>query len=271
MDSSRLKDRVALVCGAGSVADGLSIGMATSVLFAREGAKVFAVNRSLDHAQGTRLAIAKAGGECTLHQADVSDEEQVHKMVEACIARYGRVDVLYNNVGIYLRGGPLEESPADFERIMRVNLTSMYLTIRAVVPHMISQQRGAIVNVSSVAGIRAMAPNAAYAASKAAVLALSQNVGLTYATRGIRCNAVVPGYIETPRVTTRLREQSSDASDYELRLAKSAQQVPTGRMGDPWDVAHASLFLACDESKYVNATSLVVDGGLSASTTGQPW
>lgn len=245
--------------------------MATSVLFSREGAKVFAVNRSLDHAQPTLRVIREEGGECDLHQADISDEGQVRDTVARCIERFGQIDVLYNNVGTYLRGGVLEEEPADFQRIMQANLTAMYLTIRAVLPHMLAQGRGTIVNVSSVSGLRAMAPNAAYAASKAAVLALTQNVGATYAARGIRCNAVVPGYIATPRVTSRLQAQSSDAADYERRLAAAACQVPSGRMGDAWDVAHAALFLACDESRYVNATSLVVDGGLSASTTGQPW
>ena len=268
----RLNGKVALVCGAGSVADGVSNGMATAITFAREGAKVFAVDRDIDLARETERVIREAGGDCTLFRADVSKEDEVNAMVERCGSHYGSIDVLFNNVGIHIRGGPLEESPQEFDRVMRVNLTSMYLTIRAVLPHMLEKGHGSIVNNSSVAGIRAMLPNVAYAASKGAVIQLTQNVGVTYARRGIRCNAVLPGYIATPRVTRRLTQESGTDRDlYETKLAERARQVPSGRHGEPWDIANAVLFLASDEAKYVNATTLVVDGGLSASTTGEPW
>lgn len=272
MAQGKLSGRVAIVCGAGSVADGISNGMATAVLFAREGARVFAVDRDIELARETQRMVRTEGGECELHQADVGDDTQVMRMVSACVERFGGVDVLFNNVGIHIRGGPLEESPADFERVVRVNLTAMYYTIRAALPHMLKAGRGSIINNSSVAGIRAMLPNAAYAASKAGVLGLTQNVGVTYAGKGIRCNAVVPGYIATPRVTRRLSMEScSDPQVFEAKLKERARQVPSGRLGEAWDIANAVLFLAGDDSKYVNATSIVVDGGLSASTTGEPW
>jgi NAD(P)-dependent dehydrogenase (short-subunit alcohol dehydrogenase family) len=265
----RLKGKVAIVAGAGSIAPGWSNGKATAVLFAREGAKVFAVDRNLAAAQETQTVIAGEGGECIAHRCDVSIASEVDAMVAACLAAYGRVDVLFNNVGMQVVGGPLEVKEEDWDRLMTVNVKSMYLTCRAVIPHMIRQGGGSIVNNSSTAGIRFTYANVAYAASKGAVKQLSQNIGVQYAAKGIRCNSVMPGYIATPRITDRLRK--SNPNDYDDKLKERQMNVPSGKLGSGWDVAYGVLYLACDESQFVNATELVIDGGQTASVTGKVW
>jgi NAD(P)-dependent dehydrogenase (short-subunit alcohol dehydrogenase family) len=265
----RVQDKVAIVAGAGSIAEGWSNGKASAVLLAREGAKVFAVDRNLDAAKETRDAIRAEGGECTAYPCDVSIAADVAAMVAACIAAYGRVDILFNNVGMQVVGGPLEVSEADWDKLMAVNVKSMYLTCRAVIPLMLKQGGGSIINNSSTAGIRFTYANVAYAASKGAVKQLSQNIGVQYAAKGIRCNAVMPGYIATPRITDRLKR--SNPQDYDLKIKERANAVPTGTLGSAWDVAYGVLYLASDESKFVNATELVIDGGQTASTTGKVW
>jgi NAD(P)-dependent dehydrogenase (short-subunit alcohol dehydrogenase family) len=266
---SRLKDKVAIVAGAGSIAPGWSNGKATAVLFAREGAKVFAVDRDLASVADTKAVIAHEGGECTVHQADVSVAAEVDAMVAACLAAYGRVDVLFNNVGLQIVGGPLEISETDWDRIMTVNVKSMYLACRAVIPHMIAQGGGSIINNSSTAAIRFTYANVGYAASKGAVKQLTQNIGVQYAAKGIRCNCVMPGYIATPRITDRLRRSNPD--DYDEKIRERQMNVPNGRLGTAWDVAYGVLYLASDESAFVNATELVIDGGQTASVTGKVW
>jgi len=265
----RLKDKVAIVVGAGSIEPGWSNGKATAVLFAREGARVFAVDRDAEAVRETREAIEAEGGEVAVHLCDVSQWPQVEAMAAACIARYGRIDVLFNNVGLQAVGGPLEVSEADWDRLMLFNVKSMYLTCKAVLPQMLAQGSGAIVNNSSLAAIRYSYPSVAYSASKGAVSQLTQNIGVQYAAKGIRCNAVLPGLMATPRITARLRR--SHPNSYQEELAVRDRMSPTGRMGDGWDVAHAVLFLASDEARYVNAHELVVDGGMSASVVGKPW
>jgi NAD(P)-dependent dehydrogenase (short-subunit alcohol dehydrogenase family) len=265
----RLQDKVAIIAGAGSIADGWSNGKAASVLMAREGARIFAVDRSLDAANETRDIIRSEGGECTVHCCDVSVASEVEAMVGACIAAYGRVDILFNNVGMQVVGGPLEVSEADWDKLMAVNVKSMFLTCRAVIPHMLKQGGGSIINNSSSAGIRFTYANVAYSASKGAVKQLSQNIGVQYASKGIRCNAVMPGYIATPRIIDRLKR--SNPKDYDDKIKERQMAVPTGTLGTAWDVAYGVLYLASDESKFVNATELVIDGGQTASTLGRMW
>lgn len=267
--SGRLAGKIAIVAGAGSVAPGWSNGKATSVLFAREGAKVFAVDRDLDLARATVDAIRTEGGECIAHAADVSVERDVAGAVVACVERYGRIDVLFNNVGIQAVGGPEEIDEATWDRVMAVNVKSMYLACRHVLPVMVKQRSGAIVNNSSLTSMRFTYPCLPYSVSKAAVNELTRSVAMQYAQHGIRANAVVPGLMATPRITQRLQDTYGDA--YREKLKERDDLVPLGRMGDAWDVAHAVLFLASDEAKYVTGIELVVDGGLSASVLGRPW
>ena len=265
----RLKDKVAIVSGAGSIAEGWSNGKATAVRFGREGAKVFAVDRDMKAAEETCAIVKSEGGECTAYQCDVSLAGQVDALAAACMARYGRIDVLFNNVGMQVVGGPLEVKEDDWDRLMTVNVKSMYLTCRAVIPHMIKQGGGSIINNSSTAGIRFTYANVAYAASKGAVKQLSQNIGVQYAAKGIRCNCVMPGYIATPRITDRLRK--SNPADYDAKIRERQMAVPSGKLGTGWDVAYGVLYLASDESQFVNATELIIDGGQTASVTGRVW
>jgi NAD(P)-dependent dehydrogenase (short-subunit alcohol dehydrogenase family) len=265
----RVQGKVAIIAGAGSIAEGWSNGKATAVLLAREGAKIFAVDINLDAASETRDIIQSEGGECIAHRCDVSNAAEVEAMVSACLAAYGRVDILFNNVGMQVVGGPLDVTETQWDKLMAVNVKSMFLTCRAVIPQMLKQRGGSIINNSSAAGIRFTYANVAYSASKGAVKQLSQNIGVQYAAKGIRCNAVMPGYIATPRITDRLKR--SNPQDYEEKIKQRQMSVPTGTLGSAWDVAYGVLYLASDESKFVNATELVIDGGQTASTTGKVW
>ena len=248
----RLEDRVALVIGAGSSGPGWGIGKATAVLYAREGASIFAVDVNEAAAAET---VSLIDSDAEAYQADVTDSAQVEQLVAACIERFGRIDVLQNNVGIVALGGPVELAEEDWDRVHAVNVKSFYLTAKHVLPHMLRQGSGAIVNVSSVGSIRWVGISyAAYASSKAAVNQLTQSIAIEYAPHGIRCNAVLPGLMDTPLVQTQLPA--------EVRAERDAR-CPTGKMGDAWDVAHASLFLASDEAKYITGHCLVVDGGLT--------
>jgi NAD(P)-dependent dehydrogenase (short-subunit alcohol dehydrogenase family) len=267
--SGRLAGKVALVAGAGSIAEGWSNGKATSVLFAREGAKVFAVDRDLLRAQDTVEAIRAEGGEAAAYAADVAVESEVAAAVAGCLARFGRIDVLFNNVGLQAVGGPEEVDEATWDRVMAANVKSMYLACRHVLPVMKKQGGGAIVNNSSLTGIRFVYPCLPYSVSKSAVIELTRTVAMQYAQHGIRANAVIPGLMATPRITHRL--QATFGEGYREKLKERDALVPLGYMGDAWDVARAVLFLASDEARYITGTELVVDGGLAASVLGHPW
>src|SRR3546814_541457 len=183
--------------------------------------------------------------------------------LQACVDRFGRIDVLHNNVGGSAPGGPVEMTEEVWDRQMDHNLRNVYLTCKHVLPIMEKQGAGAIVNIASVAGMRHIGTNiAAYAASKAGLIQFGKAVALQYAKRGIRCNTVVPGLMHTPLVQHRLAGERG-GGDYEKLVAQRDAQVPMGRMGDAWDVAHAALFLASDEAKYITATEIVVAGGLT--------
>ncbi len=260
----RLKDRVVLVVGAGSVGPGWGNGKAAAVLFAREGARVFCVDINPEAAAATADIIAGEGGEAMAHQADASKSEDVAAMAAHCLEHYGRIDVLDNNVGILEVGGPVEASEASWDRVMEVNLKSMFLTCKHVLPAMERQGGGVIVNIGSVAGLRWLGvPYISYHASKGAVVSFTRAIALEYAAKGIRANAVLPGLMNTPMIVEPLKDAYA-GGDVDRMLELRAAQCPMGRMGDAWDVAHAALFLASDEARYVTGTELVVDGGLTA-------
>jgi len=257
----RLQGKVAIVTGAGSSGPGWGNGKATAVLFAREGARVLCVDRVAAAAEETAGLIAAEGGTALAHVADVADEAQVAATVAAAAARWGRLDVLHNNVGIGWPAGLLDLSLADWNRVMTVNVTSMFLMCKHAVPALLQAGGGAIVNVSSLSGLRALRPETAYATSKAAVNALTQNVAMEFAARKLRCNAIVPGLMDTPLVRVSLGAGKSPAEVEALVAARHALS-PTGRMGDGWDVAKLAVFLASDEAAYINGQCLSVDGGL---------
>ena len=259
----RLKDKVAIVTGAGSSGPGWGNGKATAVLFAREGAKIFAVDINPEALEETQNIIAKDGGTCTVQAVDVSSVEQVEAMVNSCIAAYGCIDILHNNVGILEVGGPVEASEESWDRVCAVNVKSMFLTCKSALPHMEQRGKGAIVNIASITGIRYLGvPYISYSTSKGAVLSFTRAIALQYADKGIRANAILPGLMNTPMIVEPLKGVYGDG-DVEKMIKKRDQQCPMKKMGDAWDVAYAALFLASDEAKYVTGAQLVVDGGLT--------
>lgn len=260
----RLAGRTAIVTGAGARGPGWGNGKATAVLFAREGANVLAVDLDRDAVEETRAIIAGEGGTCSTVVGDVSDWSDVREIAAACLARYGRVDVLHNNVGVAVLGGPVETSEEDWDRVFRVNVKSVFLTAKAVLPVMEAQGGGSIISISSIGAIRDIGvPYVAYAASKAALIGATRSIAVQYAAKGIRCNVILPGLMDTPHIRGGMA--SAYAGDVDRMVAARDAKSPTGRMGDAWDVAHAALYLASDDGRYVNAAELVVDGGLVAT------
>lgn len=262
----RLDGKVALVTGAGSAGPGWGNGKATAVLMARQGAKVFALDNRAEAVEETLAIIREEGGEATGHVADVTSAAEVEAAVAACVKAYGSLDILVNNVGGSAPGGAESMAEADWEKQIDFNLRSAFLGCKYALTPMKAQGRGAIVNLSSIAAYRMSAdrPHVAYSASKYGVLALTKSVAMEHAKLGIRCNTVVPGLMHTPLVEHRLVRQLG-ANDAAQLIAKRNAQVPMGRMGDAWDVAHAVLFLASDEAKHITGTEILVDGGISAA------
>ena len=261
--NERLRNKVALVTGAGAVGPGWGNGKATAVLFAREGAKIFGVDINLSAVEETRSIIQQEGGACTVMKVDVSNPDEVKPMVNQCLKTYGRIDILHNNVGIVVLGGPVETSEETWDRVMAINLKSMFLTCKYTLPHMERQGGGVIINIASVAAIRyTNIPYITYYASKAGILGLTQGIALQYAGKNIRANCILPGLMDTPLIREPLKDFYA-AGDVEKMIEIRNKQCPTGKMGDAWDVAHAALFLASDEAKYINGAQLIVDGGLT--------
>ena len=261
--TGRLKGKVALVTGAGSIAPGWGNGKATAVLFAREGARVFAVDIRRGAANETCRIIEKEGGTALPHQADVTKNASVKSMVAACLKAYGRIDILHNNVGGSEPGGPVDMPEEVWSRQIDYNLKSVFLTCKHVIPVMERQGGGAIVNVSSLAGIRYTGHyHAAYDAAKAGLMHFTRTLAVHYAPKGIRANTVVPGHVLTPLVKHRLAKQYR-GGDLAKLVADRSRNIPMGRMGDAWDVAYAALYLASDEAKNTTGVDLVVDGGVS--------
>jgi NAD(P)-dependent dehydrogenase (short-subunit alcohol dehydrogenase family) len=265
----RLDGKVAIVTGAGSVGPGWGNGKAAAVLFAREGARVLAVDLNKAAANETRNIIREEGGEAAVFAGDVSKNADVAAMVAACKKAFGRVDILHNNVGIAVTGGAVDLDEADWDRVQAVNLKSMFLTCKHAIPLMLKNkpdcagQRGAIVNIGSIAGSRWTGISyIAYSTTKGAILPLTRSIALEYARQGIRANVVQPGLMNTPMVHQANFSSLYAGTNDDMVAARDAQ-CPTGKMGDGWDVAYAALFLASQEAKYVTGTELVVDGGLT--------
>jgi len=259
-----LQDKVALVTGAGCIGPGWGNGRATAVLFAREGAKVFAVDRSSAAMKETLDRVTEFGGAIKTHECDVTDNAAVKAMIEACFAAFGRIDVLVNNVGGSAAGGPVELSEEAWDAQIDSNLKSVFLTCKHVLPVMERQSGGAIVNLASTSGLRwTGSPQVGYAASKAGVIQLSRVVAVQYANKGIRVNTVVPGQLHTPMVEARLATQRA-GGDVEKLLKSRVERIPQGFMGDGRDTANAALFLASDEARFVTGTEIIVDGGMVA-------
>jgi len=256
----KLQSKVALVFGAGSAGEGWGNGKAAAVLYAREGARVVAVDRSAEAAAVTEDLICREGGEVLALAADVSRAEDVRKVVDATLQRFGRIDVLHNNVGHSILGGLESTSEELWDMVMDTNVKGMFLACQQVVPIMVRQGGGVIVNISAIAAVRWLGKAAvAYAVSKGAVNALTQSIAQEYAKSGIRCNAILPGFIETP-VGHSMHDPK--APGYAGRRKARLAMLPMGKAGEAWDIAAASVFLASDDSKYITGVLLPVDGGV---------
>ena len=261
----RLDGKVAIVTGCGSSGPGWGNGKAMAVLLARQGAKIAGFDRDEAAAAETKRIIEDEGGSCFVARCDATNAKEVNAFVADCVARLGRIDILINNVGRSEPGGPVELAEETWDEQLEVNLKTAYLMCKAVLPIMERQGSGSVVSVSSVAGLRYVGkPQVAYAAGKAALLQFTRTTAVIYADRGVRLNCVVPGLMSTPLVR-RLADKYA-GGDFDGFSAHRNAQVPMGRMGDAWDVAHAALFLASDEARYVTGTEIVVDGGLTAAT-----
>lgn len=250
----RLDGKVCLITGAGS-----GIGAASAKLFAAEGATVVVADIDGDAAKRTVAAI---GEKATAEQVDVTDEQQTQAVAQRVSESLGRIDVLFNNAGIAGVGDVIETQPELFERVMRVNVLGVYLMTRAVVPYMIEQRAGSIINMSSCIAEIGLARRVSYAASKGAVLSMTKSMQVDLAQHGIRVNALLPGTILTPFVDRYLRESYADPEE---GMASIRKRQLSNDLGRPEDVAQAALYLASDDSRFVMASGLVVDGGVTGA------
>jgi NAD(P)-dependent dehydrogenase (short-subunit alcohol dehydrogenase family) len=261
----RLKGKIAMVVGAGSIGPGWGNGKATAVTFAREGAQVFCVDRNASAAEETVKIIKGEGGRATAFTADVSRAVDVEAVVAACLKAYGRIDVLDNNVGIAEMGSVVDVAEDSWDRVFAVNLKSAYLAMKHVIPVMVSQGGGSIINISSIASIRHLGLSyVSYGTTKAAMNQMTRTTAVEFAPKHVRVNAILPGLMKTPMVEHSAGlAQSYAKGDVEAMWRARDAQVPMGHMGEAWDVANAALFLASDESRYITGIELVVDGGIT--------
>ena len=253
----RLAGKVAIVTGAASRAAGVGNGAATAILFAREGAKVVLVNRNLARGEALAEQIRSEGGDATAFAADVSQQDAAEAMAAFAVERYGRLDILHNNVGIGSAGTPETMEVADWNQAFQANLTSAFMCCKACLPRMKAGGGGAIVNVSSTAGAIGLSGTAgavAYATTKAGLHGFTLSVAADYAVHGIRSNCLVVGSVYTP-IVARLGEEGRE---------RRRKAVPLQTEGTGWDVAHAAGFLASDEARWITGVMLPIDGGFLA-------
>jgi NAD(P)-dependent dehydrogenase (short-subunit alcohol dehydrogenase family) len=274
----RLEGRHAIVFGAGAAFDtnrgwsagkqtdsGWGVGKATALVYSRNGATVTCVDRDLASAEATAKLIRDKGGKAVAIKCDATKSAEVREAVNAHVAEFGRIDILHNNIGIVELGGPVECSEENFDKVMAVNLKSVFLSTKYVLPVMMKQRRGSIINVSSIAGSRYTVPWIAYNTSKGALNALTMGIAAQYAPTGIRCNAIAPGLLATPMV------YATYDGEFENVMRARDAVVPMGWQGEGWDVGEASVFLASDEARFITGHVLMVDGGSSICMPGSSW
>ena len=258
--SGRLAGKVAIVAGAGASGAVIGNGQATAILFAREGAKVLCADAVEERAQATVAMITKEGGTASALRVDVSQAADCKAMVRAAIERYGRLDILDNNVGISVRADVVEDTEDEWDRVMAVNVKSIMLASKYAIPQMVKAGGGSIINISSVAGLRAN-QSTPYTTSKAAVVGLTRSMAGDHGRDGIRVNCILPGLIYGPMTAPRM--------DEDIRR-KRREAGALGTEGTGWDVAWAAVFLASDESRWITGVALPVDAGflVMSPTTG---
>ncbi len=264
----RLEGKIAIVTGGGQTpGDTIGNGKAAAILFARAGAKVMMVDRYLEAARKTEEIIRKEGGEAFSFAANVAVSEDCRRIAEACADRFGGIDILVNNVGTGGEElGPVNLKEEDWDRIYTVNVKSMYLMCKYAIPYMEKRGGGAIVNISSIASVCA-SPMLAYKTSKSAVNSLTHSIAFMYASKGIRVNCIMPGFMDTPMAMEGISKRRGISKEDLAR--ERVSRIPlkgkgTGGMGTGWDTAYAALFLASDEANFITGAVLPVDGGQSA-------
>jgi NAD(P)-dependent dehydrogenase (short-subunit alcohol dehydrogenase family) len=259
----RLEGKIAVIVGAGQTpGEGMGNGRATVLRFAREGAKILAVDRDLRSAEETASLAAMEGGECVAFEADVTKEATLKAAIEAAHRKWGRLDILHNNVGVSLAGGdasPTEITEEAFDRICRINLRGTVMACKHALPVMRGQKSGVILNISSVAAWENY-PTVAYKATKAAMIAYTRQLAIQNAEFGVRANVILPGLMNTP-MAVEARVGAWGKSREEVVALRDARVPLRHRMGTAWDVANAALFLASDEADFITGVALPVDGG----------
>ena len=257
MAEQRLKDKVAIVSGAGTRGPMPGTGQATAILYARHGAKVLLTDFDLVRAEETQASIAAEGGTASVFQADATSEVDCRGMIETCVERYGGLHVLFNNVGGIGSGMVTEIEEEYLDRAIAVNLKSAILTSKHAIPAMIDSGGGSIINVSSIDGLRAgFSRNVPYSVAKAGIAQLTRVTAVHHGRDNIRVNCIAPGHLYAPFV--------ANISNEKRELRRKAG--PLGTEGDAWDVAWAGLFLASDESRWISGVVLPIDAGLLAAT-----
>jgi 3-oxoacyl-[acyl-carrier protein] reductase len=258
MTGQRLEGKVALVTGAAS-----GLGLASALRFGAEGAKVAFAD--LDGAAAAKAAaeLRSSGGSAIDIELDVTDLASVEHAVAATIEHFGQVDVLFANAGIPGEGDAATLPTASWDKVIAVNLTGVWFSMRAVLPHMVERGRGSILLTASVAGLTGVSNTPAYSAAKGGVVALTRQVAVDFASRGIRVNAICPGPVLTPLFEAAFRERAPE--DPQAALRARAATVPLGRLGDPRDVANLALFLVSDEAEWITGAVYAVDGGITAA------
>jgi NAD(P)-dependent dehydrogenase (short-subunit alcohol dehydrogenase family) len=260
----KLSQKFAIVFGGGCGANGTSNGAAAAIAYAREGASVAVVDLNASAADRTVEIIRQEGGRALAVTADVTSLDEIYHAVQQTIGAFGTLDILHNNVGINMSGGPVDMAEDVWDKVLATNVKSIFLTSKAILPTFVEKRSGAIVNVSSITGVAWHGrPTIAYSSSKAAVNQFTRALAAQYGPQNIRCNALLVGSIDTPRASSQLNRAWD--SKTENMQKQRVQSIPLRRLGTPWDVANAAVFLASDDAAYITGAVVPVDGGLTCS------
>ncbi len=263
---ARLAGKIALVTGAGSMKGGMGNGKATAIRLAQEGAAIAALDLDQNAAEETCALIRQEGGRAIALAADVTQEDQVQASIAQCLSEFGQIDILQNNVGILKTGGAMDSTVDDWDTLVNVNMKAVFLPTKHVLPHFVDRGAGVVTNISSIAGLRYLGtPYIGYNATKGSIISFTRNLAAEMAPHGVRANAILPGFIDTPMARDITEQNTDDPSsiDWDALDKQRAARIPLGRVGTPWDVANAAVFLASDEASYITGTEITVDGGVS--------